>query len=162
MPSVEYSTNDDYEGYSWQKLKSYLHAFNQNLLNSSKLTLDHRIKIKVCRILEYFLDSRQEYFLSNFFEWFCIQEENFAFDLNSICQLLPRILNYDIYKFIEEDFNQIIKPFIPDINSISQHPVIPVLLSNFVNPFFDKTDHKHWKTKDDCSNRWMLLRSAFI
>ena len=133
MPSVEYSTNDDYEGYSWQKLKSYLHAFNQNLLNSSKLTLDHRIKIKVCRILEYFLDSRQEYFLSNFFEWFCIQEENFAFDLNSICQLLPRILNYDIYKFIEEDFNQIIKPFIPDINSISQHPVIPVLLSNFVN-----------------------------
>ena len=118
-------------------LKNYLNLYKQNPFNGlGKKTISHKIKLKICKIIEYFMDSRQDFLLNNVLEWFK-QKEGENWEVQDLMNLLPSILIVGDLKEISQyikntEFNQTVEFLLPDIQSITEKNLIPKLFLAFV------------------------------
>lgn len=125
-------------------LKNSITGYKQNPFASiEKKTPEYRIMLKICRMLHFYLDCRQEFLLNNFVTYFNKNEENI--DLLSetyLLQLLPQVMKYpkkqaefhDYFNGIYgHSFTCITSPLIPDLNALSPKSLILTLLQLFVD-----------------------------
>ena len=123
-------------------LKNILTTYKQNPFNGLEKKLnEHKIKLKICKILNYYLDMRQDFLINNTIEWFNQITDHKAWQISDLSGLMPQIIhvsnNHVIFsKIALSDFNWYKEPFVPDINSLSKdpqkNPIIPLLLSIFI------------------------------
>lgn len=126
-------------------LRNFLHALQQNnILNPDLKTFEHRIKIKICRILHYYMDTRQEFLICNISSWFSTQSDIKTDLYDKLKRLLPNVMKIGNLKgkdmlvaFLSDihvkRFKNFHKPEIPDLNVISDKPILSQLLKAFVN-----------------------------
>ena len=123
-------------------LKNSITAYKQNpFTNIENKSIESRIMHKICRMLHYYLDCRQEFFLNNLVYWFNSLENKDTLDEEVILELLPQVMGYpkEQKRFSEyfsgiygKDFVCFKGPFIPDLNSLSSKSLIFSLLYIFV------------------------------
>lgn len=123
-------------------LKNYIASYKQNPLNGvEKKSTENRIKQKITRILNYYLNTRQEFLLNNIVAWYNSLENKPAYQNLDILNLLPKVMkfatNVEKYKqysskVFDSCFMCVKGPVIPDINTLTCEPIIPKLLKAFV------------------------------
>ncbi|OMJ77245.1 hypothetical protein SteCoe_23193 [Stentor coeruleus] len=120
-------------------LKNFLSSYKQNPFNGlEKKMIEHRIKLKICKIIEYFLDMRQDYLINNVIQWYNGLEDYRTWEIKDLEHLLPNILvNSECKEIFSKVTQNIFKsyyiPQVPDINSISQNSyIIPSLFNSFI------------------------------
>ena len=124
-------------------LKNSIAAYKQNPFTSiENKSIESRIMHKICRMLVYYFDCRQEFFLNNFVSWFNSLENKENLDERHLLELLPQVMGYPKeQKQFSEYFSGIYGqafvcfkgPFIPDLNSLSSKSLIFCLLDIFVD-----------------------------
>lgn len=118
-------------------LKNYLNLFKQNPFNGlGKKTISHKIKLKICKIIEYFMDSRQDFLLNNVLEWFKKQEDG-NWEVQDLMNLLPSIiivgnLNEISQRVKNTEFHNSAEFLLQDIQSVTDKNLIPKLFLCFV------------------------------
>ncbi|CAG9317756.1 unnamed protein product [Blepharisma stoltei] len=132
-------------------LRNFLYLLRQSALqNPDQKNYENRIKIKICRMLHYYLDWRQEFLINNITQWFNTLEDtrNWKTEIN-IKNLLPKVMKISkssnitpslesmVAEIYNSDFNKYYNPKIPDLNAISEKPILYQLLKVFIS----STDH---------------------
>ena len=109
-------------------LKKSLNSYKQSHSKySTKKKISHKIKLKVCQILDYFLTLRQDYLLENMINWFKTSRNSISTDPDSTIDLkflFPDIINPH---YLEEPklkttinkFQKFKDPFMPDLETLS-------------------------------------------
>ena len=123
-------------------LKDILATYKHNPYNRLEQSIiEYKIKLKICRILNYYLDMRQDFLINNTIKWFDQMTGHKAWEIVELSGLLPEIIHTTsnqmiLSKISTSDFNCYKKPLVPDINSLTKeplkNPVIPLLLSIFI------------------------------
>lgn len=120
-------------------LKNFLNSYKQNPFNGlEKKMTEHRIKLKICKIVEYFLDMRQDYLVNNVIQWYNGLEDCRTWKIEDLEHLLPNILVNNECKEISSKVTQNVfksyyMPQVPDINSLSPNSyIIPSLFKIFI------------------------------
>lgn len=122
-------------------LKNFLNTYKQNPFNrGNKKLIEHKIKLKICKIIDYYLDTRQDFLITNVIEWFNQQEPSNTWKESDLVNLLPSILPQAYHKLHDQSnvhltsskFCCYSEPFLPDINSLLSTPIIPALLRSFI------------------------------
>lgn len=121
-------------------LKNFMNSYKQNPFNGmEKKMIEHRIKLKICKIVEYFLDMRQDYLINNVIHWYNNLEDYRDWEIKDLECLLPMILVNDECEEIssrvtQNQFKAWHHPLIPDINDLSPNGfLIPSLFKSFVH-----------------------------
>ena len=135
---VQYADRENPIIYGGLGLANYLKAYNQNIIrNLDKNNIKNSIKIQICKILNYYLDSRQEYFLSNVFSKY---NDNYIKDLDlvAIFESFPDIYKEEQLPDITEENKQPDPIYLPNLASFSLGNGIQELIGNF-------SLNKNWK-----------------
>ena len=120
-------------------LKNYLNLYKQNPFNGlENKKIYHRIKLKICKILEYFFDSRQDYLLNNVMKWFDSLDLYPNWNISDLSRLLPTvIITGDLSeiksKIKNNNFVKLHFPILPDLQMISEADPVSLLLSSFTH-----------------------------
>ena len=126
---------------SASNLINYISSYKQNPFTGIETrSIENKIKLKVCKMLHYYLDTRQEFLLNNIIAWF-LHTKPKKIEKNELENLLPTIMKFslDDTKFKKysknlffNHFSCIKGPLIPDLNALASKPLIPILLKSFV------------------------------
>jgi hypothetical protein len=117
-------------------LKNYLNLYKQNPFNGlENKEIHHRIKLKICKIIEYFLDSRQDYLLNNVMKWFDSLDLYPNWDIEDLTRLMPAViitggLSEIKSKIKDSNFVKLLFPMLPDLQTVSDNDPIPLLLTS--------------------------------
>lgn len=126
---------------SAMNLKNFLILYKRNPFNNlEKKFISHKIKLKICKILEHLLDTNQNYLLDNIIEWFR-KTENKIYSAWGFKKLLPDILvinNNEVFdQFRKKNFLVFKKPSFPKIHNLS-----PGIIQRFILAFTESENYK--------------------
>ncbi|CAG9321846.1 unnamed protein product [Blepharisma stoltei] len=125
-------------------LRNFLQALQQNYVILEKTDYENKIKIKICKIMHYYMDWRQDFLVFNISSWFNKQSEIKSENLSKkLKKLLPNVmkiadlnnsptLQSHLSQIYSHGFENYYKPEISDLNCISSTPIIGSLLKTFV------------------------------
>lgn len=122
-------------------LKNFLNLYKRNPFNSlDKKDITHKIKLKICKILDHLLNSRQNYLLDNVIEWFC-KAENTQLSPKNLEKLLPDIIILKCEKvsskFNKKNFKIFKNPPFPTIESLC-----PGIIQRLILAFTENDNYK--------------------
>ena len=143
-------------------LKNFISSLKQNPFNGiESKSCENRIKLKICKMLHYYLDCRQDFLLTNIVAWFNDPETQLVFKSyekgskdsrqyllvqdgqkepwkEESLNLLPPIMKFvedgKLQEFIGNEgtvFTCFKGPYIPDLNHLNEAPLLKLLIQAF-------------------------------